>query len=283
MVRRQNSWPSVPGFGACCCVSCVVLLLLSQAARAQETSFEVLHKFNPFAGGSSPSAALVQGADGSFYGTTEHGGASDRGTIFKLDSEGALTTLHRFQGSDGAHPFANLTPGDGGSFYGTTEEGGANGAGTIFKLDSEGVLTTIHSFQGSDGAKPQASLTPGEDGSFYGTTLEGGLGYGVIFRLSVGSGGMRLPGDCNTDGRRDISDAACLLGFLFLGVPQRLPCGSGLPGDGANLQLLDYNGDQTIDLSDPVALLGFLFLGASPPRSGLDCVAIPGCSAACPR
>jgi hypothetical protein len=89
---------------------------------------------------------------------------------------------------------------------------------------------------------------------------------------------MRLPGDCNEDGSRDISDAVCLLGFLFLGAPHRLPCGSGLPGDGANLQLLDYNGDQRIDLSDPVSLL---FLGGSPPSSGLDCAAIPGCSAVC--
>ena len=94
---------------------------------------------------------------------------------------------------------------------------------------------------------------------------------------------MRLPGDCNADGRRDISDAVCLLGFLFLGDPQSLPCGSGLRDDDANLQLLDHNGDQKIDLSDPVALLGFLFLGGPPPRSGLDCVEIPGCSPVCPR
>ena len=58
-------------------------------------------------------------------------------SIFKLDSDGALTTLHAFEGSDGTQPVASLTPGEGGSFYGTTELGGANGGGTIFQLDSE--------------------------------------------------------------------------------------------------------------------------------------------------
>jgi uncharacterized repeat protein (TIGR03803 family) len=34
--------------------------------------------------GASPSAALVQGTDGNFYGTTAHGGSSTAGTVFSL-------------------------------------------------------------------------------------------------------------------------------------------------------------------------------------------------------
>src|SRR2546427_11118527 len=82
--------------------SCVVLLLLLEVARAQEAAFEVLHEFNPATGGRFPTGALVQ-AYGSLYGTTKQGGASDLGTIFKLDSKGVLTILRSFQGSDGAN------------------------------------------------------------------------------------------------------------------------------------------------------------------------------------
>jgi hypothetical protein len=154
-------------------------------------------------------------------------------------------------------------------------------------LDGDGVLTTLHSFGGSDGARPLAGLTLGADGSLYGTTASGGrsgpggVEYGVIFRLHPGRGGMRLPGDCNADGARDISDALCLLGFLFFGSPRYLPCDSGEPDERANLELLDLNGDERIDLSDPISLLGFLFLGRPAARSGEECEEIIGCSAAC--
>jgi hypothetical protein len=83
--------------------------------------------------------------------------------------------------------------------------------------------------------------------------------------------------------RAKAEDRACLLGYLFLGVPQSLPCGSGLSGDNANLQLLDHDGDKKIDLSDPIALLGFLFLGGPPPQLGLECTQISGCTSSCSR
>src|SRR5262249_37663774 len=137
--------------------------------------------------GAYPGASLTPGEDGSFYGTTVRGGASDFGTIFKLDSTGVFRMLHFFQGRGGAFPAASLTSGEAGergSFYGTTVAGGASGLGTIFKLDSAGVLTILHSFRGSDGANPRAGLTPAEGGGFYGTTFEGGDGgLGTIFRL----------------------------------------------------------------------------------------------------
>ena len=46
-----------------------------------------------------PSAGLIQAIDGNFYGTTRgNGGAIGRGTVFKLDAAGTLTTLHSFTG-----------------------------------------------------------------------------------------------------------------------------------------------------------------------------------------
>jgi hypothetical protein len=89
-----------------------------------------------------------------------------------------------------------------------------------------------------------------------------------------------LPGDCNADGVVDISDAICVLGSLFLGNQDRLPCGDGASHQAANVRVLDVNGDAALDVSDAVTLLSFLFLGGRPPSLGLTCAAIPDCPTA---
>ncbi len=69
-----------------------------------------------------------------------------------------------------------------------------------------------------------------------------------------GPGSEFVRGECNDDGEVNISDALCLLGWLFLGGPT--------PGC---LAAANTNGDEAVNISDPVALLGFLFLGGPPP------------------
>ena len=59
-----------------------------------------LHSFNG-GDGRSPEATLVQDSDGNFYGTTPLGGAQAKGTVFKIDAAGNLTTLHSFSGFPG--------------------------------------------------------------------------------------------------------------------------------------------------------------------------------------
>ena len=46
--------------------------------------------------GTMPVAGLVQGTDGAFYGTAISGGANDWGAIFKVNSDGTITTLYSF-------------------------------------------------------------------------------------------------------------------------------------------------------------------------------------------
>ena len=131
-----------------------------------------LHSFNGTDGSGNSAAALVQGADGNFYGTTESGGANGPGTVFKITPSGTLTTLHSFDGTDGAEP-NGLAQGSDGNFYGTTYTGGdiANQPlGTVFKITPSGTLTTLHDFNGADGASPAAGLVQGTNGNFYGTT-----------------------------------------------------------------------------------------------------------------
>jgi uncharacterized repeat protein (TIGR03803 family) len=94
--------------------------------------------------GAEPTGSLVQGTDGNFYGTTFYGGANcvqnlGCGTVFKVTTAGAITTLYSFcsQSScdDGSGPYAGLIQDTDGSFYGTTEEGGAEYSyGTVFSL-----------------------------------------------------------------------------------------------------------------------------------------------------
>lgn len=161
--------------------------------------------------GEGPSA-LVQAADGMFYGITYQGGAnclsslpSGCGTVFKITPKGVLQTLYSFctqtTCADGSYPNGLMQATDG-NFYGTTSTGGLSGNwGTIFEISSTGTLTTLHQFCSQsncgDGAGPQAGLMQATDGNFYGTTGEGGSCYcGSVFRLSVGLGPFveTLPG-----------------------------------------------------------------------------------------
>lgn len=49
--------------------------------------------------GQYPYAGLVQWSDGNFYGTTEQGGASSKGTVFKITPSGpALLCASRSEG-----------------------------------------------------------------------------------------------------------------------------------------------------------------------------------------
>ena len=89
-------------------------------------------------------------------------------------------------------------------------------------------------------------------------------------------GGLQLPGDCNQDGFLDISDGLCVLGFLFLGSPDELPCN----GD-AGFTLADWNGDAGVDITDAVLLLNFKFLGGPAHILGRDCIPIDLCPTIC--
>jgi len=92
----------------------------------------VLHTFTG-PDGSAPMAALARDAAGNLYGTTFYGGASNNGTVFKLDHSGNLTTLHSFTGgADGARPAAGVLVDAKGNIWGVATGGGASGAGTLF-------------------------------------------------------------------------------------------------------------------------------------------------------
>ncbi|PWU20067.1 MAG: hypothetical protein C5B50_04850 [Verrucomicrobia bacterium] len=173
-----------------------VFAMASDAANGLTNVFAV--SFDGTNSGGQPAAALVQGGDGRFYGTTQSGGAGGRGTIFAVSTAGVLSTLVAFSGTNGAGPVGALVqaPGTSNVFYGTTSAGGQVNSGTIFSFrpGPNNSLSVLHSFTGgADGGGPQAGLTLGADGNFYGTTAGGGTsGLGTVFQLRTGGQGGSL-------------------------------------------------------------------------------------------
>ena len=148
----------------------------------------ILHSFAGGTDGASPYAALLQAADGNFYGTTLRGGHSDFGTIFRMTPAGSVTILHQFAGGqDGAHPYSPLIQTPGGTFYGTTPYGGFFGRGTIFTMTPTGVVSIVNHIKGPVyESRPFAGLTRTTAGTFYGVTaFGGGFGHrGTLFMLT---------------------------------------------------------------------------------------------------
>jgi hypothetical protein len=93
----------------------------------------------------------------------------------------------------------------------------------------------------------------------------------------------QVPGDANQDGTLDLSDAVSLLGHLFGGHPEFLPCGDRTREDPGNTALLSANGDAFVDISDAVYVLQYLFAAGPPHALGPGCIAIAGCPQVCGR
>ena len=147
--------------------------------------FQTLVTLNYLTNGSLPQAALAQGADGNFYGTTESGGPNSEGTVFQMTAGGALTTLVLFTNEASANPYAALAQGPNGNFYGATVNA-FTGDGNLFEMTTNGTLDIVYSFTGGlDGNEAVGGLAQGADGNFYGMTAGGGAhGHGGVFRMT---------------------------------------------------------------------------------------------------
>jgi uncharacterized repeat protein (TIGR03803 family) len=161
------------------------------------TGETVLHNFGKGTDGGFPYAGLVMDGKGNLYGTTTFGGgASEDGTVFRIDEKGRETVLYRFCPKngcrDGETPVAALIGDAKGNLYGTTVYGGGAkrcglyGCGTVFKMTETGKETALHIFTaGADGANPWAGLVMDAKGNLYGTTVGGGASNaGTVFKVS---------------------------------------------------------------------------------------------------
>ena len=185
---------------------------LSITATETFTFSVILNILHSFAGGSDgayPQAALISSGN-TLYGTTEGGGSSGDGTIFKVNTDGtgytnlysfAATTLvtgyigftpySYYANSDGANPVAGLVL-SGNTLYGTAKNGGSLGSGTVFAINTDGTdFTNLHNFTDSDGDSPRAAMIISGN-KLYGTAYFGGGGslYGTVFAINTDGSGF---------------------------------------------------------------------------------------------
>lgn len=152
----------------------------------------VLYSFTGGADGAYPQSNVALDSAGNLYGASLEGGASNQGTIYKVDTSGRETVLYSFTGgADGGYP-TGVAVDPAGNIYGTTEFGGAASKtglqeGVVFKVDPAGQETVLYSFTGlSDGGVPEAGVIRDSQGNLYGTTYSGGAANGgVVFKLDA--------------------------------------------------------------------------------------------------
>lgn len=176
--------------------------------------------------GRLPYAGLVPDGLGWLWGTTAFGGASDGGTLFRINIADQNPNKFRSLSLIGS-PRADILNDGHGHLWVTTNGGGAGNFGTYFRvtvpvpdpffsgepgsynpgsatwvIDKFTAFTDLGiSFPGS--APGSNGLTLGSDGHLYGATTSGGVtpaglpgGYGQLFRIRLGPTGLAtLPAD----------------------------------------------------------------------------------------
>jgi uncharacterized repeat protein (TIGR03803 family) len=176
----------------------LALFALGTLASAQTATFSTLYTFPGGTKGANPVGQIFQTSTGLLYGVTLHGGGSNNGTAFELDTKsGAYGNVFQFGvKSDGPalSPQGGVVVDSSGNIYGASL--GGYGYGTIYKLyfiaDGAKVNETIiHTFVGSDGASPNGSLAFDSSGNLYGVAESGGNaketcpnGCGVVFEVN---------------------------------------------------------------------------------------------------
>jgi uncharacterized repeat protein (TIGR03803 family) len=167
----------------------------------------VLHNFAGTTDTHTPTNALVLGADGKLYGTTDL--ATPGPIIYSVTSGGIFTVLHTLSASEG-YEGGQLFQGSDGDLYGAMNLGGANGQGTLYKMTTNGVFRVLHNFTGTDGTDAAPGMVQARDGNFYGVASLGGISNaGVIYRLTS-SGSFKILHNLN-----GTSDGSDVLGIIL--------------------------------------------------------------------
>jgi uncharacterized repeat protein (TIGR03803 family) len=139
-----------------------------------------------------PVGGLIQGIDHLLYGTSEFGGSSSNGCVFRISTNGSYTVIKSLGIVAGGSKNPNGTlfqfPNASGTLVGTTANGGTEGFGTLFTILPDGSeFTVLHNFGAvaGDGRNPTTGLIRAANGKILGTTRIGGASnQGTIYQLS---------------------------------------------------------------------------------------------------
>ena len=142
----------------------------------------ILHTFVAGTEGKSPNPNIVEGSDGAFYGSTQAGGSTTFGTLFRVTTAGSLSVIGNLASSSDVPILTTL--GNDGNLYGYLIT-----PGSIFKMTNAGVRTTVYTFTDQDDGGDPSAFVQGSDGNFYGTTTRFGVnGFGTFFQIPVQGG-----------------------------------------------------------------------------------------------
>jgi len=172
------------------------LVLLGGVAVAKDRAYRVIHNFQGSSDGWKPLGVPAAAKNDDLYGTTNYGGTSGWGTVFKLTAPktrgGAWkkTILYNFPGGSGGGGPESLVLGADGNLYGNSTQ-------TIFELlrpTSRNAVWTYAALytlnQNSDGANILGNLVLDAGGNLYGAaglggdpSCNNGYGCGTVFEL----------------------------------------------------------------------------------------------------
>jgi len=183
-------------FGTLSLATLMALCFHPNDSRAQ--TFSVVRSFGIATNvtGFTPQAPLVQGPDGTLYGTTVSAEGHAFGTVFKIQPDGTgLTALKVFTNAvDGYSPSGALLL-NGTTLYGTTRTGGSAAFGNVFKINTDGSgFTVIKAFAtgGLEGLGPVGGLVL-SGSTLYGATANGGsTGSGTVFSVNTDGTGFTV-------------------------------------------------------------------------------------------
>jgi uncharacterized repeat protein (TIGR03803 family) len=159
-------------------------------------SFSLLHAFADGKDGAVPRDGLIQGSDGTLYGTTA-GFDSTWGNVFKLSTDRSgyqvLYNIPGGTGFTGNGPWQTVSLDASGALYGTTFGTDANASGTVFKVNPPAAGSTkwthsvLHTFApGAGGQFPYSTVLIGNGyvyGTTYGSAGESGFFPGTVWRI----------------------------------------------------------------------------------------------------
>jgi uncharacterized repeat protein (TIGR03803 family) len=162
-------------------------------------SENVLYSFQGGNDGQAPVGRLLEDSSGNLFGSTDGGGPSGAGTVFRLSPQGsgyAESVLFAFDLRNGLYPLAGLIEDASGNLFGTTFFDGQTNRGNVFELSAGSAysFTSIDGFtkKHDEGANPHGDLLFGPKGVIYTTTESGGkYGSGTIIKLTPTHPGYR--------------------------------------------------------------------------------------------
>jgi uncharacterized repeat protein (TIGR03803 family) len=162
---------------------------------------EVVKSFTGTTGtalGSKPNGKVHVDADDVVWGTTEEGGTSNFGTIFKYDpATSTFTTVQSFSSGGGYRPKGALVAMSDGFIWGTTSSGSSASYGSVFKINpATNAVSVVHTFASStpaNGYQLACGLVEDSNGFVWGTTQLGGANSsGTLFKIAIANGTLTV-------------------------------------------------------------------------------------------